>query len=206
MRMPVLDTVPTPCCRRISSPHIMPDELPATLGPGDMTGTWMTAAVMLHREKRVASALGACDGVGWYLPQYRERRVYQKVSREIRVPLFPRYLFVCIADDAGRYAALDVKRRLSRYFYKLTEVNNQSRLIEHLKVVHLATQRDEIRPYRVPVVGQMCEVVRGPYEGTRGVVIRGGERPKFVIQPTEGMASELAVAPEDLEIIETKVA
>lgn len=168
--------------------------------PSEMVGTWIIAQVLSHHEKTVAGML-AQAGVQHYLPLYG---VTDNRRRHREIPLFGGYVFVCCRHDDDRY---ELSQRYTtagqKIVYGVIEVNNQKRLVGELSNLHMAVQAGDVRPYRLPVKGDHCEIVAGPWRGIRGKIVHAGKQDKFVIEiQTLGRAVECQVPPQYLEIID----
>jgi transcription antitermination factor NusG len=136
---------------------------------------WWVAHVRSRQEKALARYLRPV-GVAHYLPQ-REHRV-RRAKREFvsYLPLFPGYLFFR-GSAAERLEALR-----SNLIARVIEVPNQELLAEELWQLHaLQSSGADLIPCEPLSPGDEVRIVEGPFQGYRGIVVRGSERPRLVV-------------------------
>ena len=151
---------------------IFPTDLFA-LGEDDFP--WRVAHVRSRQEKALARHLHGA-GVPFYLPQ-REHKVARS-GRTFRsyLPLFPGYLFF-------RGAAAECQRTLrSNVVVRLLDVPAQGVLSSELGQIYSLlrlgaslTVQDTFAP------GDAVRVVRGPFQGYSGIVVRASGRPRLIV-------------------------
>ena len=129
---------------------------------------WYAAYTKSHHEKRVADQLTG-RSVEHFLPTYRSVRRWKDRKKVLELPLFPGYIFV----------RMDLQNRL-----RILEVPGVVRLIGFnglptaLRDGEIDTLRKglaqtcAIRPYPYIVAGRRVLIVRGPFQGLEGVLIR----------------------------------
>jgi len=117
-----------------------------------------------RQEKAVARYLRAA-GVLFYLPLIERVTLIRGRKLRFRVPLLPGYVFLAGDLDDG-YAAICTKR-----VCQIIRVADQERLIGELQQIREALDRGA-ELYRCPfaVVGTLCRVTKGPFEGIEGEV------------------------------------
>lgn len=138
---------------------------------------WYAAYTCPHHEKRVADQL-AGRSVEHFLPTYQSVRRWKDRKKVLKLPLFPGYIFV----------RMDLKDRL-----RILEVPGVVRLIS-FNGLPTALQDDEIdtlreglaqtcaiRPYPYIVAGRHVLIVRGPFQGLEGVLIRQKKNLRVVL-------------------------
>lgn len=117
-----------------------------------------------RQEKAVARFLSAA-GMQFYLPLIERVSISRNRKTTSQVPLFPGYVFLR-GDLTEGYSAISTKR-----VCRILQVANQGHFLSELHQIREALSRGA-EMYHCPfaVVGQWCRVVRGPFEGIRGVV------------------------------------
>ncbi len=105
-------------------------------GIDQFEGHWWLVYTKPRNEKALAGTLEAFS-IRYFLPLARVQRRYNGVTRNLQVPLFPGYLFLCGGIE-DRYATMDTRRVVN-----IIEVKDQARLREDLRQVHRATTGPE---------------------------------------------------------------
>lgn len=133
-------------------------------------GNWYAVRVLARHEKRVAQLLTAA-GIRAYLPLMRTVRQWSDRRKIVELPLFPGYLFVHCAMDAGnRVRVLGASRSI------LAIVGSGPRPvpIPAVEIESIRTLLDSDTPLttldRLPR-GARVRVVDGPLAGIEGVVV-----------------------------------
>ena len=129
---------------------------------------WYASYTCSRREKQVAKAFGE-RGVECFLPLYEKVHHWSHDTRAVQLPLFPGYVFVHIAPGE-RLRVLEVPGvvRLVSFNGELAELPESE--IETLRQGLEHGGLAEPYPYMKP--GQQIEVLRGPFQGLRGTVVR----------------------------------
>ena len=70
-----------------------------------MSSHWLVAHTHVHSEDKAAFNLKR-QGFDTYLPRYAKRRKHARKIEVVRVPLFPRYIFVSLGSAAGRWRSI----------------------------------------------------------------------------------------------------
>jgi len=167
-------------------------------GPsGEFVGHWWLVYTKPRNEKALAKDLGRM-GIGCFLPLARVRRCYSGRSVEVRIPLFPSYLFFRGGEDE-RLASLKTNRVVS-----VIDVVDQERLEEDLRNVYLAcTSEEPVDLYPGLKNGQRCRVVTGSLRGLEGVVLRRRSLFRvYVGVDMLGQSAQLEIDPSLLEVIQ----
>jgi transcriptional antiterminator RfaH len=167
----------------------------------NLPGHWWALHTRPRAEKVLARKF-LSRGLAFYLPLHERR--WRSRGRQLRshLPLFPGYLFLH-GDDAARLQALETNAIVN-----CLAVADQNRLHEDLTRIHrLVTSGEPLTPEAALVPGTRVEIVRGPFAGMEGTVLKQGRQLRFfvevqflqqgvsveveewMIQPAEGKAS-----------------
>lgn len=175
------------------------DENPPPLTPGfrsvrEFAGLWWVGHTKARFEKAFAWDLLRA-GVAFYLPMIERHRYSGGRRRLVLWPLFPSYVFFC-GDDEARYAALATDRLCS-----IITVTDQARFVDEIAAIERAVSaRLPISFYPHAVPGRWCRVVRGPFAGFEGQVLRVRKRAWIVLQVAALGTS--ALVETDLDAVE----
>ncbi len=129
-------------------------------------GRWWVVHARPRTEKKVAAR---CEqmGIQCFLPLARVRRRYASRTKDVRLPLFPGYLFLCGGQD-DRYRTLTTNRVVS-----VLEVRDQERIRSDLRQIYRAvTGNVAVDLYPGIRRGRRCRVRSGCLQGLEGVVLR----------------------------------
>ncbi len=137
------------------------------VSPGSAVATrWWLVHTKPRHEKALAADLGR-KGVDHFLPLIRVKRRRAGRVSDVRLPLFPGYLFLSGTEEA-RCAALMTSRTVN-----VIRVADQGALERDLQEVYRLTVSDEpVDLYPGVRRGRRCRVVGGPLKGLEGVVLR----------------------------------
>jgi transcription antitermination factor NusG len=155
---------------------------------------------LVHTKPRCEKALaGDLDkrGIAFFLPLAKVRRKYRSRTEDVRIPLFPSYMFVCGGEEE-RYATLTTHRAVN-----VIEVFDQRKLTNELRNVYLAVTSDKpVDLYAGLKQGQRCRVVRGSLQGLEGVVLRRRSLCRiYVGVEMLGQSAQVEIDPALLEMI-----
>ena len=119
-------------------------------------------------------------------------------AHQVRIPLFPGYLFLCGGSDA-RLVALRTHRCAN-----VLEVADQERLKADLRHIHRVVESKEpVDLYPRLRRGCRCRVITGTLAGLEGVVLRRrGLWRVYVGVEFLGQSAELEIDPMLLEVID----
>ena len=170
----------------------------AAVSPIDaFEGRWFVLHTRARHEKAVADDLQRLN-IQHFLPLVHYQRVYGGQVRQVSIPLFPGYLFLCGGDE-HRLAALRTRRVAN-----ILQVPDQERLKADLRQIHLVVESDEpVDLYPRLRKGTRCRVIRGTLSGLEGVVLRRrGPWRVYVGVDFVGQSAELEIDPSFLAIID----
>lgn len=158
--------------------------------------SWYAIHTSVNQEKQVSERLLQRD-IEHFLPLYTtvRRRTDRRVV--LNLPLFPGYLFVHM-NLADRQRVLEVPRvvRIVGTSHSPSALSEQE--IESLQ---LGLSRDgRAEPYKYLVKGSRVRVVRGPFAGSTGILLRRKHGFRVVISlEVIRQAFTIEVGEEDLE-------
>jgi transcription antitermination factor NusG len=153
-----------------------PMVLPSAKSITDITGRWWVAHTKARNEKAFAWEL-CRRGTGYFLPMVERVTMSGGRKRHVLMPLFPSYVFFCGSED-DRYEALKTNR-----LCQTLEVRYQEELVAELSVIEQALSgKAELDLYPFAVEGQRCRIVKGPFQGLEGVVVRRKEVARLVLE------------------------
>ncbi|HYT92512.1 MAG TPA: transcription termination/antitermination NusG family protein [Gemmataceae bacterium] len=154
---------------------LFPSDL-LTRPASDAPGTWWVLHTRPRAEKTLAQKLLA-RGVSFYLPLHHKEWRSRGRLLTTDVPLFPGYLFLH-GDEESRLQALE-----TNVIVNCLTVGDQGRLRDDLVRVHrLIEMGAALTPESRLQPGTPVEIVKGPFLGLRGTVLRCGNKMKFVIE------------------------
>jgi transcriptional antiterminator RfaH len=164
--MPLLD----------AEPNSFPDTLfsdPAFASPGE--SRWWVLYTRARAEKSLARQLRA-RAVPFYLPLYHQTWKSRGRVRDSYLPLFPGYVFMH-GDEGARIAALETNLLSSTL-----QVADQQRLYADLtRVERLLGGSVPVAPEDTIPPGTPVEIADGLFQGLNGIVIRRGDKTRFVV-------------------------
>lgn len=162
----------------------------------ELRGEWWVAHTKARNEKALANDLSR-DGIAYFLPLVKRAVFSGNRKRIAMIPLFPSYLFFC-GDGDDRYRALTTNR-----ICKTIKVKDQAKLIRELTAIEKALERDApLEPYTLPVEGEHCRIIRGPFAGLEGIVISTKSKACIVLQVSFiSQGASMEVEPDIIEPI-----
>ena len=125
---------------------------------------WVVVHTKPRCEKKLAD-YAKQHGITYYLPQYTDKRIYQRRKVDVDKVLFPSYVFAGI-DFRGKK-----ELQISGYTTGFLRVNAPKELIEELRAIYYGRQKNvEMKPGLWLEKGLEVEIVNGPLKGICGVV------------------------------------
>jgi transcription antitermination factor NusG len=174
-----------------------PDQIiiPSAMANADLCN-WYAVYTAVNQEKRVSEQMRQ-RGIEHFLPLYRSvrRRTDRRVVLDL--PLFPGYLFVHI-NLANRLRVLELPRvvRLVGTAKSPSAIDDQA--IQSLRAG--LSFEGKIEPHSYLVRGCKVRVVRGPFSGSTGILLRRKQDLRVVISlDVIRQAFTVEVGEEDLE-------
>lgn len=154
---------------------------------------WYAAYTCANHEKRVAEQLGA-RSVEHFLPMYASVRRWKDRRVELKLPLFPGYVFVRMAlRERLRILQIPSVARLVGFGGVPSALPEEE--IETLRASLESGMRAEPHPFLT--AGRRVRVSHGPLAGLQGVLVRGKKHARFVVSVEliqRAMAVEVDVA------------
>jgi len=138
---------------------------------------WYVAQTQARHEKRVAEQL-ECRGVEHFLPLYERLSRWKDRRVRLQVPLFDGYVFVRLVLRE-RLRALEIPSILRLVGFSGLPVALPDVEIDSLRSGVVRKMHFEPHPYLT--VGQCVRIVRGPLEGSKGILIRKKNHLRVVI-------------------------
>lgn len=138
---------------------------------------WYAAYLHPRREKSVARQMQE-RGLHWFLPLYRSVRRWKDRRKEIELVLFPGYVFI--------YSALQDRLRVLQLpgVVRFVSFGGQPASLPDREVETLRAGLKEniyAEPHPYLTAGRRVEVIRGPFLGTHGILIRRKDKFRVVI-------------------------
>nr|MDK2851541.1 hypothetical protein [Candidatus Cloacimonadota bacterium] len=125
---------------------------------------WTVVHTKPRCEKKLANYAGQ-NLIHYYLPQIKQKRVYQRRKVITTVPMFPGYIFM-ILSVLERQTIL-----ISGMVVNFIRVVNQKELLDELRSICFISEQDTpIQNCIWLSKGLEVEIISGPLKGTRGVV------------------------------------
>ncbi|HPK59261.1 MAG TPA: UpxY family transcription antiterminator [Candidatus Cloacimonas sp.] len=157
---------------------------------------WVVVHTKPRCEKKVAD-YAKKNQITYYLPQYTDKRVYQRRKVDVDKILFPSYIFVGI-DFKNKQELL-----ISGYTVNFLKVNAQKELVDELRAIYYGRQtKVEMQPGLWLEKGLEVEIVNGPLKGIHGVVENQSKLTEVRLQVNILRQAVLVkVSTEDIKII-----
>jgi transcriptional antiterminator NusG len=138
------------------------------LPASSLASRWYAAYTCANHEKRVAAELGARD-VGHFLPLYSCVRRWKDRRVTLDLPLFPGYVFVRLALS-DRLRVLQIPSVV-----RLVGINGHPEPLPDDEIEALRNglaHRLRAEPHPHLAVGRRVRMVRGPFKGIEGILVR----------------------------------
>jgi transcription antitermination factor NusG len=141
---------------------------------------WYALRTRSRHEKRVEEQLRA-RGIEPFLPQVERWRQWKDRRKLVTFPLFPGYCFArfALADRVAVLSNSGVAQIVGNLAGPVPVPEGE---IEAVRRLVTCTLPYDPHPYLE--AGMLVEVIRGPLEGIRGMLIRKGARARLVIRVT----------------------
>jgi transcription antitermination factor NusG len=128
---------------------------------------WFATYTATRHEKKVAEYLAGKE-IEHYMPLYRDRHRWGKNNVDLRLPLFPNYLFVHLAcGEHGR--VLNVPGVIAvlgcgREHFPVPDV--------YIHALREGEREHKIEPYTQLAIGDRVRIICGAMAGMEGVLVR----------------------------------
>lgn len=129
---------------------------------------WYAAYTSANHEKKVATELGRRSVEG-FLPLYNSVRRWKDRRVQLELPLFPGYLFVHLALR-DRLRVLQVPGVVKLVGFGGLPVALPDQQVEALRAGLNGQLSAQPHPYLT--VGRRVRIVRGPFQGAEGILVR----------------------------------
>ena len=162
-----------------------------------LIGQWWVLHTKARNEKAVATDLAKLK-IAHFLPLAKCVRRFGARVRNIEIPLFPGYVFLC-GTETDRLGAL----RTHRVAHAIS-VPDQAQLLADLQQIWLVVSSGEaVNLFPQLQQGSRCRVLDGSLRGLEGIVLkRSGPWRVYVAVRFLGQSVELEIDPSRLELIE----
>lgn len=162
-----------------------------------MVGRWWVLHTRARNEKALAADLERLQ-IRHFLPLVEQGRTYGRRVVQVKIPLFPGYLFLCGSSE-DRLGALKTNR-----IANVLDVADQERLKDDLRhIFRIVASKEPVDLYPRLRRGCRCRVIKGTLVGLEGVVIRRrGPWRVYVGVDFLGQSAELEIDPMLLEVID----
>lgn len=125
---------------------------------------WVVVHTKPRCEKKLAD-YAKRHQITYYLPQYTDKRIYQRRKVAVDKILFSSYVFVGV-DFAGKQDL-----QISGYTTSFINVFAQKELVDELRAIYYGREKKvEMKPGFWLDKGLEVEIVNGPLKGVRGIV------------------------------------
>jgi transcription antitermination factor NusG len=156
---------------------------------------WYAAYTSANHEKRVAEQLGVRD-VEHFLPLYASVRRWKDRRVQLRMPLFPGYVFVRMALRK-RLRVLQIPGVAMLVGFGGLPAALPNGEIEALRTSLGSGIRAEPHPFLT--VGRRVRVKSGPLAGLQGILVRCKKRARFVVS-VELIQRSVAIEIDDADL------
>jgi transcription antitermination factor NusG len=176
----------------------------ATLNPAIIDAVhdrnWYAVFTLPRNEKSVAKHLDM-KGIESFLPTYEAARVWKnRQLAKVILPLFPTYLFAHI-NSRDRVKVLQSPGVVHIVGTSRGDVPLSDSEVEFLRS---GCYRQQIQPYREPVIGERVRIKSGVMQGLQGTLVRKSSSKRFVLTlELINQHAAIQVDAEDLESIVT---
>jgi len=158
---------------------------------------WYAVYTAANQEKKVSEKLQQC-GIRQYLPLYKTVRRRSDRRVVLHLPLFPGYLFVHI-DRTERVRVLELPRVVRLVGNGPVPSAIPDDQIEQLQI---GLAGGKALPSSRLIKGRRVRVVRGPFAGTEGTLVRRKNDLRIVVNVEQiTRAFSIEIEEEDIECV-----
>jgi len=151
-------------------------DVPAAASSGASSANWYALYTAPRHEKKVAGQIEG-RGLACFLPLYRSARRWKDRRKELKLVLFPGYVFVRMAPQ-NRLQVLRLPgavRLVSRNGQPVALPEDEIEILRN----RLASS-GTIEPHPYLRVGRRVRVRSGPMQGLEGIIVRRKDRCRVV--------------------------
>ena len=163
--------------------------------------SWFACCTRSRHEKQVERLLDE-QGVNSFLPVLSHVRQWRDRRKVVMLPLFPGYIFVHAAlAELARLLAIPGMAGIVRINGEPAPVREEE--LVNVRRFAAALESERIKPNLVAYVetGEWVEVMSGPFQGVRGVVIDQRTRRRVLVGlRSTGYALEVDIAASALQL------
>ena len=171
------------------------EEVPSLDGSTD--ASWWHALYTRHQHERVVANALTGKGFEVFLPQYRTVRKWKDRQKEIFLPLFPNYVFICggldrminILTTPGIHSLVSWGGKPAEIPFK--EIDSVRRLVESAL---------PLEPHPFLKCGDVVRIKSGALEGIEGILVRKTRGVRLVLSVE--MLSRSAAVEVDVNLVE----
>lgn len=154
----------------------------ARSGAGPLHLAWYAVHVKHLHESVVATALRN-KGYEEFLPRYSTRRRWSDRWKELRLPLFPGYLFVkCNLNDEKQSKILTTPGVIRILGCSGAPIQIPDDQVESIRL--LTSSNVALGPWPFLTIGQEVTLTEGPLRGLSGLVIRMDSGLRLIVSVT----------------------
>ena len=139
---------------------------------------WYVAYTFPHAEKKVQSNLEKI-GIGAYLPLHQVIRNWSDRKKKLLVPLFPNYIFVHTSSKQ-RHETFMVKEIIRYVSFDGRPATIRDAVINSLQ--NVLREKTEINIEQFVKAGSHVRIIKGPFSGTEGFLIRRNGNTRLLVQ------------------------
>ena len=160
-------------------------------------GTWWHALYTRHQHEKVVAHALSGKGFEVFLPQYRAIHQWKDRQKEVLLPLFPNYVFICGGLD--RMLSIITTpgiHSLVTWGARPAEIPPEE--IESVR--RLVNSPLQVAPHPFLKCGDLVRIKSGPLEGIEGILVRKTRGVRLVLSVE--MLSQSAAVEVDIKIVE----
>jgi transcription elongation factor/antiterminator RfaH len=165
-----------------------------------LSGRWYAVHTQPHRETRAAANLQN-QGFAVFLPLHRKTVRHARRFRTVTAPLFPRYLFVCLAVGRDRWRCVNSTYGVSRLVME-GELPKPvpPGVIDEMQAIADPAGLLALDPRLAP--GQQVRIVTGPFTGLVGKLLTLDDNQRVdVLLNILGTPTRVAVAARGVGLV-----
>jgi transcription antitermination factor NusG len=139
---------------------------------------WYVAYTFPHAEKKVQANLEKI-GIHAYLPLHQVIRNWSDRRKKLLVPLFPNYIFVH-TSSRQRHESFMVKEIIRYVSFDGRPATVRAAVINSLQ--NILKEKPEINIEEFVRAGSHVKIIKGPFLGTEGFLIRRNGNTRLLVQ------------------------